>query len=105
MTDLEEMNGWASMETCPCGEVVDLWCVCGDENFARYQPGGAPVGMLRQGLWKSKEHFWFGNKDPDRVPRMGQPDLLPVAWRPSAPDCPAELIAAVLGVPLDRSEG
>ena len=94
---------WQPIETCPIREPVDLWCVYGGEEFAKFE-GGASIGHLVSGRFKTVEYGFFGNQSNDGVPRRDGPDLVPVAWRPAVPMCPPEIIAEVLGVPLTWEE-
>lgn len=96
---LREANEWKPISTCPMQEPVDLWCVYGGEEFARFD-GGASIGRLVSSRFKHPEYGFLGNQSNDGVPRRDGPDLVPVAWRKAVPDCPAELIAEVMGIPL-----
>lgn len=92
-------KGWQPIETCPIRDTVDLWCVYGGEEYAQFE-GGASIGMLVSGRFRTEEYGFFGNQSNDGVPRKNAPDLVPVAWRDAVPQCPAELIAKALGIPL-----
>ena len=92
---------WFPISTAPYNTEVDLWCIYGDEEFARYE-GGASIGRIVLPQQRSLKYDWFGNQSDAGVPQHDGPDLVPVAWKYSAPMCPAELIAEVLGVPIDR---
>ena len=94
-------NEWQPIATSPFRVTVDLWCVSGYEEFARYD-GGASVGELVSRRFRHPEYGWFGNQSNDGIPRGDLPDLMPIAWRYAVPDCPAELIAEVLRLPIDR---
>jgi hypothetical protein len=97
---LERENaGWEHIDTCPYRDEVDLWCVYGGEEFAQYD-GGASIGKLVPKRFKTVEYGFFGNQSNDGVPQGHAPDLVPVAWRHSVSQCPPELIAEVLGIPL-----
>jgi hypothetical protein len=94
---------WQSIETAPINATVDVWCVYGAEEFAQHD-GGASVGRLVTRLHKSPKYGWFGNQSNEGIPQGDAYDLVPVAWRVSATDCPAKLIASVLGIPLTRED-
>lgn len=94
---------WQPIATCPIRESVDLWCIYGGEEYAQYD-GGASIGQLVSNAHKSEEYGFFGNQSNDGVPRREGPDLKPVAWRPAVPQCPSQLIADVMGVPVTREE-
>lgn len=94
-----ESTDWQPISTCPLKEAVDLWCVYGGEEYARYD-GGASIGKLVVNRFKHEQYGFFGNQSNDGVPRGHAKDLVPVAWRPAVKQCPAELIAEVLGMPL-----
>jgi hypothetical protein len=96
-------SGWEPISTCPIKVSVDLWCVYGGEEYAQYD-GGASIGEIVSNRQKSAEYGFFGNQSNDGVPRYGFRDLVPVAWRPAVEQCPAELIAKVLGIPVTFSE-
>ena len=100
MADSKE---WQPISTCPIREPVDLWCVYGGEDYAQYE-GGASIGQLISDRFKTVEYGFFGNQSNDGVPRRDGADLVPVAWRPAVPQCPAELIAEVMGIPLTFEE-
>lgn len=99
----EAKNDWQPVSTCPFRDEVDLWCVYGGEEFAQYD-GGASIGKLVPKRFKTVEYGFFGNQSNDGVPQGHAPDLVPVAWRRSVPQCPPELIAEVLGIPLTRED-
>lgn len=96
---LREANEWKPISTCPMQEPVDLWCVYGSEEFARFD-GGASIGRLVSSRFKHPEYGFFGNQSNEGVPRRDGVDLVPVAWRKAVPQCPAELIAEVMGIAL-----
>lgn len=96
---LERSPEWQPITTCPYREAVDLWCVYGGEEYAQYE-GGASIGRMVSDRYRTQEYGFFGNQSNDGVPRAGEADLVPVAWRPAVPQCPAKLIAEVLGLPL-----
>ncbi len=100
---LRERNSWHPMETCPYRTGVDLWCVYGGEEFARYE-GGAPIGTLVPRRHRDETYEFFGNKNKNHVPRADSPDLIPVAWRYETPDPAPEMIAKTLGIPLTRDD-
>lgn len=96
----EKSDGsWNAIDTCPIREPVDLWCVYGGEEFAQFD-GGASIGKLVSNRIKTDEYGFFGNQSNDGVPQRDAPDLVPVAWRKAVPNCPAEIIAEALGIPL-----
>ena len=95
-------SGWEPISTCPIKVPVDLWCVYGGEEYAQYD-GGASIGEIVSNRQKSAEYGFFGNQSNDGVPRYGFRDLVPVAWRPAVEQCPAELIAKVLGIPVTKN--
>lgn len=82
---------WQPIDTVPYRELVDLWCIYGDEELATY-PSGVVTGYLQPRRFKSEEYGWFGNQSPDGIPQRDGPDLIPVAWRLSIPDCPVEIV-------------
>lgn len=98
-----EKPKWQPISTCPLRMPVDLWCVWGGEEYARYD-GGASIGQLVVNRFKHEEYGFFGNQSNDGVPRGHAKDLVPVAWRQAVEQCPAELIAEVLGIPLTLEE-
>lgn len=99
----ENAGSWNPIATCPVREPVDLWCVYGGEEFAQYD-GGASIGKFVPNRHKSEEYGFFGNQSNNGVPHGHAPDLIPVAWRKAAPQCPSELIAEVLGIPRTLDE-
>lgn len=85
------MSEWQPIESCPDKELVDLWCIYGDEDMATY-PTGVVIGRLVSRRFKSKQYGWFGNQSDAGIPQRDGPDLVPVAWRPAVPDCPVEIV-------------
>jgi len=55
--------------------------------------------VIKYNRHRAEKHGWMGNQSPNGVPQGNMPDLIPVAWRPTAPHCPPELIASALGIP------
>lgn len=85
------MSEWQPIETAPYRDLLDVWCIYGDEELATY-PSGQVTGYLQIRRFKSVEYGWFGNQSAEGVPQKDGPDLIPVAWRHATPDCPAELV-------------
>lgn len=94
---------WRPINSCPLRDSVDLWCVYGGEEFAQFD-GGASIGFLVSGRFKTEEYGFFGNQSNEGVPRRDGPDLVPVAWRPAVMQCPSALIAEALAIPLTRED-
>lgn len=88
------MSDWKPIETAPYNELVDLWCIPQDIDFAEWSEGGTPVGEIISRRHKHEKYGWFGNQSDDFVPQADAPDVVPVAWRPSIPNCPVALIEA-----------
>ncbi|MCA0344085.1 MAG: hypothetical protein LCH99_30740 [Proteobacteria bacterium] len=95
----DAVGSWNPIASCPIREPVDLWCVYGGEEFAQFD-GGASIGKLVSNRIKTDEYGFFGNQSNAGVPQRDAPDLVPVAWRKAVPNCPAEIIAEALGIPL-----
>jgi hypothetical protein len=96
-------RGWRRIDTAPLNTLVDLWCVEGYEEVASYSTG-VSIGRMVPRRHKSAEYGWFGNQSNAGVPRGHAHDMIPVAWRPTVPDCPAEMIADALGIPVAPSD-
>ena len=86
---------WQPIETAPFGRPVDVWCLYGDETEAQWE-SGSTVGHLLPRRSRHTEYGWFGNQSPAGIPQRDAPDLIPVAWRPRVPDCPAEIVEAAI---------
>ena len=86
---------WQPIETAPFGRPVDVWCLYGDETEAQWE-SGSTVGHLLPRRSRHTEYGWFGNQSPAGIPQKDAPDLVPVAWRPRVPDCPAGIVEAAI---------